>query len=205
MGNTEPKTADLVSASVTADAAATNGAGDFAVFEAGKAELLLRCEVDCEMIRDERELLIRRAGQYDATKRPGYAASARKQAEAKNAEIKERREAYAASLALFAIKGGFASFMPADEMGSAAASAIRKQLRPVLTMLRNLIVANVETLDMGEGSVWNVRERFDALNSIGLTAEEIASIIGATETAPSDSDASQDATDSTDSDSSVTE
>jgi hypothetical protein len=181
MATTEPKTADLVSAANAAAAANLAGGGDLTVWNAGIADIDFRCEADCEMLRDEREFLLRKAKTYDATKRPGYADGARKQAAEKNDEIKARRETASAAKALFAIKGGFTSLVPQDEMRAAASSALRKTMRPVADLLRNLVKSGkVETADLGDGVIINLASTLAWYDANGFAP--IVEPVAATET-----------------------
>jgi hypothetical protein len=159
----------LVQADHAASAVAANGGGDVATFEARKGELEARRVADTMIAAEVRDSAIRLANLLENSGRPGYAKNKRENAQREYRDaVKAATDEYFTRLAMFAVSGGFTALVPADQMAAAAAASIRKQIAPVVTMLKNLQAAKIETVDLGEGTVWNVSERLTSFESIGL-------------------------------------
>lgn len=171
MGSTD--TEALVAADKAATEAKANGGGDISIFNAQRDALELRRTADVMIAAEIRDSELKLATIYDNSGRKGTATRKRENANRDyKVAVKAATDDYFARLAMFAVSGGFTSMVPADQMASAAAAAIRKQLAPVVTMLQNLQSAKIETVDLGSGIVWNVSERLSSLEPAGIVPSD---------------------------------
>lgn len=170
MGTKSIETAPLenvTAAAIAGDAVAANGGGDFAVFEARDAELVIRRNADIELAAIEKNSALRAAEVYERTNRKGTAKRKRENAERDyNAAVAAAHDSYYAALDEFAITGGFLNLVNHDNAVAIVGRKLEKAFDAVVNILETARAIGQDVAPTPSGRVWNVAEMLELLGTV---------------------------------------
>lgn len=170
VANRQAENAAIVAVSDAGTKAAANGGGDIAVLNARKEELQAIRDRARKLATIERTAAFAKADVWGRDSKRGATMVANAE-ETYSKAVREANETYHASLALFTVREGFAAMMPEDQRNAVFGHYIASLVRPLAEALTNASNQGIETLDAGNGTVYNVAALLGVLNASAAIVE----------------------------------
>lgn len=162
--------ADIVAIDAAATEVAANGGGDIAVSNARLAKIEELYVNDCMIADGIRDSALSLASVYVQAGKAKTAANMRENAQRDHREaLDAARERKYDRIARFAVESGSWNLVPADQIAAVFRSQALAASRLEQRVLQAAHAHGTDTIDLGNGTVWNVEQRLAAFAKLPPT------------------------------------